>query len=118
MKKYGRTYHFSFSLEIHSDDKTLAKEIEENGFINKRIIITEKLDGENSALAKGVVFARSHSFAATHVSFSMVKRINQFLIGMNILDKEEYLVEKERGFLLELLIIFQIIIFRKVLLNS
>jgi len=77
--KYPRTYHFSFSQEIHSDDKRISKEAEENNFINKLLVITEKLDGGNACLKQGKVFARTHATEATHPSFSMLNQINAFL---------------------------------------
>lgn len=60
MKKYPRTYHLPFSPEVHSDDKIINEKFLPN-FLNKRIIITEKMDGQNQTYKghKGV-FARSH----------------------------------------------------------
>lgn len=78
MKKYNRTYHFSFSPEIKSDDKTLSTQAEKN-FINKELIITEKLDGGNACLHKNLVFARTHAQEASHSSFSMLKSISAIL---------------------------------------
>jgi ATP-dependent RNA circularization protein (DNA/RNA ligase family) len=73
--KYPRTYHFTFSPEIHSDDK-----IHQNQriFLNKELIITEKLDGGNTSLKNGKVFARSVSGPASHPSFSMVKKFHGY----------------------------------------
>lgn len=48
MKKYPRTFHFSFSPEIHSDDKVINEKHLQN-FLNNEIIITEKIDGGNCA---------------------------------------------------------------------
>jgi len=61
MKKYPRTFHFQFSPEIHDDDKVISFKYLGN-FLQDEIIITEKLDGSNSAL-KGHqgVFGRSHA---------------------------------------------------------
>ena len=54
--KYPSTYHFPFSPEIHRDDKTHENpEI----FLNRRVIITEKLDGGNCLIYNGNVFPRS-----------------------------------------------------------
>jgi hypothetical protein len=55
--KYGRTYHFPFSPGTTSDDKIQAnwQQILEN-----ELIITEKLDGENTCIKQNGVYARSH----------------------------------------------------------
>lgn len=68
MIKYPRTYHFSFSPEIKSDDKTIPFS-ELGNFLHKEYVILEKMDGQNNCL-KGInsstgeypgVFARTHS---------------------------------------------------------
>ncbi|RLC48833.1 MAG: hypothetical protein DRH57_01460 [Candidatus Cloacimonadota bacterium] len=46
MKKYPRTLHFQFSPEIHADDKVISLKYLGN-FLQREIIITEKLDGAN-----------------------------------------------------------------------
>jgi hypothetical protein len=78
MEKYPRTYHFSFSPEIHSDDKVIDKDCEKS-FIGREVVVLEKLDGGNACLKNGKVFARTHSTPAVHDSFSMLKQINNFL---------------------------------------
>jgi len=72
--KYPRTYHFSCSQEIFSDDKQLTSEIEES-FLNKTLIMTEKMDGGNSCLDKAKVFARTHEVETFHPSFSKLKAL-------------------------------------------
>ena len=83
MKKYNRTFHFSFSMEIHSDDKTLDPIAEKNNFINTTVVITEKIDGSNACLRNKTVYGRTHSVPANHRSFSMLKQINSYLISQN-----------------------------------
>lgn len=64
-RKYNRTYHFPFSPGTTSDDRInheYWKYIQE---VN-RLIITEKLDGENTCLNQYGVFARSHAAPTTH----------------------------------------------------
>ncbi len=56
-KKYPRTYHFPFSPGTTSDDR-IAYDFEY--VCTQDIIITEKLDGENTCLNQYGVFARSH----------------------------------------------------------
>jgi hypothetical protein len=56
-QKYPRTYHFPFSPGTTSDDR-IAKNFD--NLLQEPIIITEKLDGENTCLNQHGVFARSH----------------------------------------------------------
>ncbi len=57
-RKYSRTYHFPFSKGTTSDDR-----IQQNweAILQHEIVITEKLDGENTCLKKSGVYARSHA---------------------------------------------------------
>ncbi len=57
-KKYPRTYHFPFSPGATNDDR-IALDFE--NVCNEEIIVTEKLDGENTCMNQFGVFARSHS---------------------------------------------------------
>jgi hypothetical protein len=61
--KYFRTYHFPFSPGTTSDDR-----ISDNYdfLIGREIVISEKLDGQNNALTKNGVFARSHAVPTEH----------------------------------------------------
>lgn len=72
--KYPRTYHLPFSPEVHSDDKVINEQYLEN-FINRKVIITEKLDGGNTCLKNGNVYARTHSAPTSHPSFDPIKNI-------------------------------------------
>lgn len=60
--KYGRTYHLPFSKGVTNDDKVLK---DWQALLEEEIVITEKLDGENTCIKKTGVFARSHA-APTH----------------------------------------------------
>jgi hypothetical protein len=55
-KKYPRTPHLPWSLGATSDDKTLNSV---SHFIGKRVIVTEKMDGENFTLGHSYCHARS-----------------------------------------------------------
>lgn len=55
--KYGRTYHLPFSLGATSDDKI---QFDWQGVLENEIVITEKLDGENTCIKTNGVYARSH----------------------------------------------------------
>ena len=71
--KYPRTYHFPFSEGATSDDKILK---DTTIFDGKQIVITEKMDGENTSIYNGYFHARSldskhqvyHSWLAQFVS--------------------------------------------------
>lgn len=54
--KYPKTFHFDFSGSLQNDDRRL--ESIEN-FINKRVIVTEKLDGEQSNVYNNYYHPRS-----------------------------------------------------------
>lgn len=57
--KYPRTYHLPWSPGATKDDKKLQGDWFEN-YKGKKIVITEKLDGENTSLSHFDCFARSH----------------------------------------------------------
>lgn len=60
--KYPRTYHFPWSPGATSDDKKHPEDwFVRYGWEGKEIVITEKLDGENTAFHSGDVFSRSHA---------------------------------------------------------
>lgn len=56
--KYPRTLHFPFSDGITSDDKVLETT---SHFNNREIVVTEKMDGENSTVYRDYYHARSLS---------------------------------------------------------
>ncbi len=56
-EKYPRTYHFPFSEGALNDDR-IQEEWE--ALLAQEIIITEKLDGENTCIKNNGVYARSH----------------------------------------------------------
>lgn len=58
--KYPKTYHLPFSEGATSDDKRLGSDwfAEYKG---REVVLTEKLDGENSCMSQYGVFARSHA---------------------------------------------------------
>lgn len=71
--KYPRTYHFPFSEGATSDDKILK---DYSFFKNRDVVITEKMDGENTSIYNNYFHARSldskhqlyHSWLAQFVS--------------------------------------------------
>jgi hypothetical protein len=56
-RKYGRTYHFPFSPGTTSDDKIQS---DWESILEHELVLTEKLDGENTCLKTDGVYARSH----------------------------------------------------------
>jgi hypothetical protein len=68
--KYPSTYHLPWSEGVSSDDKVL-KNI--NHLIGKEIVITEKLDGENTTIYKNFSHARSVD-SKHHISRDWVKQ--------------------------------------------
>lgn len=54
--KYPRTYHLPFSPGVSKDDKILPSL---DHFIGKRVILTEKMDGENTTMYRDYIHARS-----------------------------------------------------------
>jgi hypothetical protein len=62
MSKYNRTYHLPFSPGLINDDR-VVESIDE--VIGKEIVMTEKLDGENTGMKNQGVYARSHAAFTT-----------------------------------------------------
>jgi hypothetical protein len=90
MKKYPRTYHCSFSPEVHSDDKTISEEIENELILNKEISISIKMDGGNTCIKpKEGVFARSHTEQTIHPTFDYIKNIH-FYSKIGLLNENYY----------------------------
>jgi hypothetical protein len=56
-RKYPRTYHLPYSPGTTSDDRIAA---DVSALFREPVVITEKLDGENTCLNRYGVFARSH----------------------------------------------------------
>ena len=56
--KYPRTPHLPWTESMTSDDRILQSP---DGFVGKRVVVTEKMDGENSTLYENHLHARSLS---------------------------------------------------------
>jgi hypothetical protein len=70
--KYPRTPHFPFSLGRTNDDKTLKNC---DHFQGKDVVVTAKLDGENSTLTRDYYHARSLD-SRDHWSRSWIKKFH------------------------------------------
>ncbi len=64
-RKYGRTFHYPFSPGTTSDDRFNFNYWNDLARI-KKVVHTEKLDGENTCLNQYGVFARSHIAPTRH----------------------------------------------------
>jgi hypothetical protein len=69
--KYPRTFHLPWSLGITSDDKVLESD---ECFHGKEVVVTEKMDGENSTIARNYFHSRSLD-SSTHWSRSRIKAL-------------------------------------------
>jgi hypothetical protein len=67
--KYPRTFHVPWSQVGRNDDKYLS---DMSHFERKRVIVTEKMDGENTTLYNGFIHARSIN-SGSHPSRNWVK---------------------------------------------
>jgi hypothetical protein len=91
MSKYNRTYHLNWSPGTTSDDR-IAPSVD--SLIGIDIVITEKLDGENTGMTKDGVYARSHAAFTTSPWSREVRQIQEriksdlsegvFLFGENM----------------------------------
>lgn len=67
--KYPRTLHLPWSEQVASDDKRLSSD---DLFIGKEVVVTEKMDGENTSLYRDYIHARSLD-SGNHESRNWVK---------------------------------------------
>lgn len=67
--KYPRTFHCPWSLAVQSDDRMHASM---DMFHGKRVVVTEKMDGENTSIYSDYTHARS-IIGRPHVSRDWVK---------------------------------------------
>jgi len=80
--KFPKIKHLPWSDGINRDDRTFhQKEVDKN-FKGKEVVITEKLDGENTTIYPNYIHARSID-GRDHWSRSWVKNL-QYKIGYNI----------------------------------
>lgn len=71
-RKFSRTYHFDFSKSLQNDDRRLST-IEH--MIGEEIVVTEKLDGENTTMYSDLMHARSMD-SRHHASRDWVKQFH------------------------------------------
>lgn len=71
--KYPRTYHLPWSLGSTSDDKILSSTEQ---FLGKEVVVTVKMDGENTSIYKDHIHARSLD-SKNHISRNWLKNFAQ-----------------------------------------
>lgn len=75
--KYPRTYHLPFSGAKTKDDKTLK---DTKHFEGKEVVVTLKMDGENTTMYNNYIHARSID-SGNHESRNYVKNIHGKIMG-------------------------------------
>jgi hypothetical protein len=70
--KYPRTYHFPWSPSVGKDDKIMKNY---DVFIGKRVIVSIKMDGENTTMYNNYIHARSID-SGNHLSRNWVKKFH------------------------------------------
>lgn len=89
--KYPRTFHSSLSETVTSDDKYI---LNYDNFINKEIVVTEKMDGSNVTLYNDYYHNRSIN-TSYHPAFDWIKRYHSelaYIIPSNLRVCGEYLL--------------------------
>lgn len=69
--KYPRTHHLPWSASISDDDRVIASM---DKFIGQEVVVTEKMDGENSTLYRNELHARSLDYSP-HPSRNRLKQL-------------------------------------------
>ena len=80
--KYPKTLHFPWSPGLQNDDRVLE---DPSCFNGKMVVMTEKLDGENTTMYRDAIHARSVMDMASHPSRSYIQAIHS-MIRSNIPD--------------------------------
>lgn len=73
--KYPKTLHFPWSPGLQNDDKEMPLPDVLTNFTGEEIIMTEKLDGENTSMYRDHIHARS-VYSGDHPSRSWVKALH------------------------------------------
>ena len=71
--KYKRTRHFSFSPEIHSDDKV---QFDLSYLLGVEMLILEKGDGGNTGINYLNLYGRTHAVPTTCSTFDYIKAVH------------------------------------------
>lgn len=77
MSKYNRTYHLPWSPGSTNDDR-ISKNVD--SLLGEEIVITEKLDGENTGMTNDNVYARSHAAPTTSAWSREVRMLHKIKV--------------------------------------
>ena len=77
MSKYNRTYHLPWSPGTTSDDR-ISDDVDT--LLGTEIVITEKLDGENTGMTDDGVYARSHATFTTSAWSREVRQLHKMKV--------------------------------------
>ncbi len=77
MSKYNRTYHLPWSPGSTNDDR-ISNNVE--SLLGIEIVITEKLDGENTGMKDEGVYARSHAAFTTSAWSREVRQLHKMKV--------------------------------------
>lgn len=94
MSKYNRTYHLPWSPGTTSDDK-ISNDI--SLLVGNEIVITEKLDGENTGMTNDGVYARSHATFTTSDWSREVRQLHNIKVRGNLSEGEFIFGENLEG---------------------
>lgn len=72
--KYPKTLHLPFSPGLQNDDRVISSL---DSFIGEEIVITEKMDGENTTMYPDYIHARSPNGLTPHPSRNRVKELHE-----------------------------------------
>lgn len=75
--KYPRTHHLPWSASVGKSDRIHP---DVNFFLNKEVVITEKMDGENTSMYSDGIHARSLEYSS-HESRNWVKALHSKICG-------------------------------------
>lgn len=76
--KYPSIHHLPYSLTVAKEDKYIP-EAQVKALLEQPVVVTEKLDGGNTCIKGGTVYARSHLVTANHPSFDWIKNQYSYL---------------------------------------
>jgi hypothetical protein len=83
MRKYPRTYHLFYSENGTSDDK---KCLNDNHFVGKEVVVTIKMDGENTTIYNKSIHARSLNSLVDSEDRRWIDALRKSKIENNIID--------------------------------
>ena len=83
MRKYPRTYHLPYSEKLGSDDKKMPND---DHLIGKNVVVTIKMDGENTTIYNDYTHARSLNSLVDSEDRRWVEALRKSKIENNVPD--------------------------------